>query len=384
MATVKGPSRVFLARFKNDKKKYIQIEPFKVETFHDFGKTKKVPSAAQSRMDKIAGKVLDHYEDTCHKTIVDMEKKIDGLIGKAKASKDPATELPKAEKEAKKIVERTTAMVQKAAASVQGAIEQEVQKALAKEKNYAELLVEYKVKVVYNVSKETIKIATSVVRLAGSSGADVSAWKGLVSSVVKIGKTVNDAAKGESSLRKELDGAIAAHTKNLWKEAEYQKKDSKTLKERAKHLWQKHKKTGDKAAAKLNRYDVYIGGVYKDINKASDDVVANWKKLDAQIGKMKGGFNNPKARKAAANMGPEILKMKKGVEAMSAQLEVKMGYADDMAMLLTEQGVKVDRDSFQKRWRDGRATKDLVAAAKEVATNAKSIKALAEEIAAAV
>lgn len=380
MATVKGPSRIFLARFKNDKKKYIQIAPFKVETFHDFGSMKKVPKAAVGRMDKIATAILDKYEKTCHDTIVDMDKKVDGLINKARVSNDPAAALPKAEAEAEKLVQTTTAMVMKAAAAIQSAISVAVQKELAREKNYAELLLEYKVKVVYNIGKETIKVATNVVRLVGSGGADVSAWKGLVTSAIKIGKTVNDAAKGESSLRKELDSAIADHTKNLWKEDAYKKKDKKTLKDRAKHMWQKHKKTGEKAAGKLKRYDVYIGGLYKDINKSSDEVEESWKKLDKQIAKMEGGFNNPKAKKAVASLGPEILNMKKGVRVLSAQLEVKMGYADDMAMLLTEQGVAVDRDSFQKKWRDGNATKDLVAAAKDILSSAKSIKTLAEEI----
>ncbi len=380
MATVKGPSRVFLARFKNDKKKYIHIEPFKVETQHDFGKIKKPPSAAVKRMDKIATAVLDRYENVCYKTIVDMDAKITGIVGKAKASKNAATELPKAEAEAQKMADRTIAMVKKAAAAVQGAIESEVQKALAKEKNFAELLVEYKVKVVYNIGKETVSVTINVLRLVGTGGADLSAWKGLVTSAVAIGKVVKDASKGEKSVRKDMDGAIADHTKNLWKEDAYKKKDKKTLKDRAKHYWQKHKKTGEKAAAKLKRYDVYIGGLFKDINKAGDDVDASWKKLDKQIAAMPGGFNNPKAKKAVASMGPAILGMKKNLKAMGVMLEEKMAYADDMAMLLTEQGVAVDRDSFQKKWRDGRATKDLLAISKEVFSSAKSIKTLAEEI----
>lgn len=380
MATVKGPSRVFLARFKNDKKKYIQIEPFKVETSHDFGKIKKPPSQAVKRMDKIATKVLDNYEKVCHDTIVKMDNKITGIVGKAKASKDPATEVPKAEAEAQKITERTTAMVKKAAASVQGAIEEQVKKELAKEKNFAELLTEYKAKVVYNIGKQTISVTINVVRLVGTGGADVSAWKGLVTSAISIGKIVKDASKGETSVRKDMDKAIADHTKNLWKEDAYKKKDKKTLKDRAKHYWQKHKKTAEKAAAKLKRYDVYIGGLYKDINKAGNEVDASWKKLDKQIAAMKGGFNNPKAKKAVASMGPAILEMKKNVNAMGDLLEDKMAYADDMAMLLTEQGVAVDRDSFQKKWRDGRATKDLLAISKEIFSSAKSIKTLAEEI----
>lgn len=380
MATVKGPSRVFLARFKNDKKKYIHIEPFKVETSHDFGKIKKPPSQAVKRMDKIATKILDEYEKVCHDTIVKMDNKIIGIVGKAKSSKNAATEIPKAEAEAQKITESTTAMVKKAAASVQGAIEVEVKKELTKEKNFAELLTEYKVKVVYNVGKETISVTTNIVRLVGTGGADVSAWKGLVSSAIAIGKVVKDASKGESAVRKDLDSAIADHTKNLWKEDAYVKKDKKSLKDKAKHYWRKHKKTGENAAGKLKRYDVYIGGLYKDINKAGEEVKSSWKKLDKQIAAMKGGFDNPKAKKAVASMGPAILQMNKNVTAMGAMLEDKMAYADDMAMLLTEQGVAVDRDSFQKKWRDGRATKDLLAISKEVFASAKSIKTLAEEI----
>lgn len=383
MATVKGPSRVFLARFKNDKKKHIEIKPFKVTTTHDFGKVKKVPPDAKRRMDEIASKVLDKYEDTCFETIQDMEKKIDGILGKAKVeagkkgSKEP---IEKAKVEAEKIAKTTISMVQKAAASIQGAVEQQVQKRMAKERNYAELLTEYKVKVVYNVGKETVKVAINVTRLVGSAGADVSAWKGLVQSVVSIGKTVLDAAKKEKAVRSELDKAIADHTKNLWKEDVYKKKDKKTLKDRAKHLWQKHKKTGEKAAAKLKRYDVYVGGVLKEINDASLKVEANWKRLDKQVAKAEGGFSNPKAKKLVAQMGPKILEMKKNVRVTGQILEDKMAYVDDMASLLTMQGVELDRDSFQKKWRDGRATKDLITAAKDVANTAKSIKTLAEEI----
>jgi len=380
MAAVKGPSRIFLARFKNDKKKHVEIKPFKVETFHDFGKMKKVPKAAVSRMDKIATAVLDRYEKVCHETIVDMDRKVDGLINKARVSKDPGAAMPKAEAEAEKIVKTTTTMVMKAAASIQGAITSAVQKELAKERNYAELVQEYKVKVVYSVGKNTIKVAANVIRIAGSGGADIVAWGSLAKSVAAMGKTVTDAAKNESTLRSDLDGAIAEHTKNLWKEDVYQKKEKKTLKEKAKHLWQKHKKTGQKAAAKLKRYDVYIGGLYKQINKSSNEVEANWKKLDKAISKMEGGFANPKARKATAELGPAILALKKNVNTMSKQLEIKMSYADDMAVLLTEQGVKVDRDSFQKKWRDGNASVDMKVIAKEIAVNAWNIKTLAETI----
>jgi hypothetical protein len=380
MATVKGPSRIFLARFKNDKKKYIHIEPFKVETTHDFGKIKKPPSAAVKRMNKIATAVLDKYEDTCHKTIMDMDKKITGIVGKAKASKNAAKDLPKAEAEAEKIASTTIAMVKKAAAAVQGAIEQEVQKALAKEKNFAELLLEYKIKVVYKITKETVKVTINVLKLVGTGGADLSAWKGLVTSAVAIGKVVKDASKGEKAVRKDMDGAIATHTKNLWKEDAYVKKDKKSLKDKAKHYWRKHKKTGETAAAKLKRYDVYIGQLFRNVNKAGSDVDGAWKKLDKQIAAMPGGFNNPKAKKAVASMGPAIMTMKRNLKAMGGMLEDKMAYADDMAMLLTEQGVAVDRDSFQKKWRDGRATKDLLAISKDAFSTAKSIKTLAEEI----
>jgi hypothetical protein len=241
-------------------------------------------------------------------------------------------------------------------------------------------LQEYKAKVVYNIGKETIKIAINVTRLVGSAGADVSAWKGLVQSVVSIGKTVVDATKKEKAIRGELDSAIADHTKNLWKEDVYKKKDKKTLKDRAKHLWQKHKKTGEKAAAKLKRYDVYVGSVLKDINDSSVKVETSWKRLDKQVAKAEGGFNNPKAKKLIAQLGPKILEMKKNVRLMGEVLENKMAYADDMANLLGMQGVELDRDSFQKKWRDGRATKDLLSVAKDVAGTAKSIKTLAEEI----
>ncbi len=380
MATVKGPSRVFLARFKNDKKKYIHIEPFKVETSFDFGKIKKPPSAAVKRMDKIATAVLDKYEKICNDTIKDMDNKINGIVGKAKISKNPHEALKKAEVDAEKIAQTTTAMVKKAAAAIQSAIDQEVRKALAKEKNYAELLVEYKIKVVYNVSKETVKVTINVLRLVGTGGADISAWKGLVTSAVAIGKVVKDASKGESAVRKELNGAIAAHTKNLWKEDAYKNKDTKSLKDKAKHYWQKHKKTGEKAGAKLKRYDVYIGQLFKNINGAGTEVDKSWKKLDKQIAAMPGGFNNPKAKSMVAKMGPAIMTMKRNLRAMGDMLEAKMAYADDMAMLLTEQGVKVDRDSFKKKWEDGRATKELLGIAKEVLTSAKTIKTLAEQI----
>ncbi|WP_445682692.1 hypothetical protein [Radicibacter daui] len=91
--------------------------------------------------------------------------------------------------------------------------EKRVKERLAKNQNYKGHLREWQFKSAFSIITGTIATAAGVARAVASSGADITAYKSILQSVIKIGLTVRDIAKTEEAVAKSLDEAIAALTK---------------------------------------------------------------------------------------------------------------------------------------------------------------------------
>jgi hypothetical protein len=353
------------------------MEPFKVDLVLDFPKVKKLTPYQQKKLGEIAAGVFDDYEDIMEEAITKTDQKIAGIVGKARVKGGAA--VADAQKKAEDLRHTCTVMVDQAARSIEAAVKKELAAEIKRDRNLDELLLEFKIKVVYRVGKNLLKLSLAVTQLVAEGGLDPMAWKKLGTAVYEIGSTIHDAAKGIDTVRKELDLAIAKHTKNLWKEEVYQQKDQKSLKDRAKHLWQKHKKTGENAEKKRKRFDVALASLQKGANESSVMIKKMWTKLDKEVAKL--GIAKPAAKSKIAEVGPRILGMSRDLRLLADDIGKHRAYADDMADLLTMQGVAVTRESFQSRLRSGQGKKDLFKMAKDIKGTAEIARKLAEEIA---
>ena len=401
MAYVKGPSRVFLARFRGqltvgvprntqvsgENPAQIQITPFTVKTAFSFGsKQGQVSPILLKRVEKIANAVLDKYEKICAEEIIRLNKKIVKIWGQARlkaqiehtrgnlAKKE--TILRKGKQQCDNIVATTTVLVKNAAASIQSAIDVEVAKTLKKDRNFAEILTEFQVAVAYRIGKNVIKFTVSIVELVATGGVDPMAWKNMAMSLMNIAKALADLTKGEKKVKEAMFKAIEAFAVAKAKEEDIQLKAAgenswkSFIKKHAKSLWNKLSKKAKAAEASRKRYDVFIGKFMKSVDQQSIE-------LEKQIVSLKKWLNGLKGSEIIQN-GRKVLnqtnEMKRQILDLVDALEGRLAFADSMATYLGEAGVKVERRSFRAKLREGDGFMDLAKAVKDVQGTVKTIK----------
>ncbi len=398
MAFVKGPSRVFLARYRGgltvpaprsaqvsgERPAQIEITPFTVKTAFSFGKKQdQVSPILLKRVEKIAVGVLDRYEKICAEEIIRLNKKIVKIWGQARIKagmqhdlKKKEAILKKAKKQCDDIASTTVVMVKNAAASIQGAIDAEVSKTLKKDKNFGEILTEFKVAVAYRIGKGVVKFAVSIVELVASGGVDPMAWKNMATSLVAIGKAVADLTKSEKKIKADMFKAMETYAAAKVKEEDIQMKAASEkswksfIKKHAKSMWNRLSKKAKAAEASRKRYDVFIGKFMKSVDKQAIE-------LERQIVSLKKWLNSLRGPAIVKN-GRKVLDqtnvMKRQILDLVTALEGRMAFADSVAVYLTEAGVKVDRRSFRNKLREGAGLKDMLMVAKDVQGTVKTIK----------
>lgn len=398
MADKKGPSRKFLARFKGELKvkvpskvqvpgetpAQIQIEPFLVTTSFNFGKKQdQVSPVLLKRVTKIAVEVLDKYEDTCAKEIKALNGKIIETWNNARiraqkiiALDQKEAHLAKAKKQCDNIVSTTVVLVKNAAAAIPSAIDAEVAKTLKKDKNFSEILTEFKAKVILKVGKNVVTFTVSIVELVATGGVDPMAWKNLATSLVSIAKALADLGKSENKVKAEMFKAIEVFAAAKEKEEDIQMKAAQEkswksfIKKHAKSLWNKLSKKAKAAEASRKRYDVFIGKFMKSVDQQSIE-------LKKQVVALKKWLNGLKGSEIVKN-GRAVLdntnKLERQIDNMVDALEGRMAFADSIAGYLNEAGVQVDRRSLRSKLREGDGFMDLAKAATDVQSTAKNIK----------
>lgn len=371
MATFKGPSRKYFARFASVRKVHLQVEPFLVTTEFEVGKGKtELTSIQTKRLNEIASEVIDDFEEKMHDVILQKDQEIDALIQKAEKTGDPKkVELALAASE--KIAKETIDSIKTTANNLEKLLQEKVKAAFKSDKILKELNTEFKIKVVYTIGKSTISLARNVTQLVGSAGADVTAWIGVVKAIKEIGEQVYDAAKGEDKLKDELFMAIAARQKDLnklWLQV------NESLMDKFKR-WRTD--TAKDLEASRKRYDVYLGACIKKIESMSKKLDTARKDLNAELKKLPPD----KGLKLGIPAGKALMDMQTALSTYEKSLNGRRQFADDMAMLVQAMGVEVDRDSYMEKMRKFTvAPKDIFSALKDFKSTCESAVGLVEDI----
>jgi hypothetical protein len=371
MATFKGPSRKYFARFASVKKEYLEVEPFLVTTEFEVGDKKTELSTAQiKRLNEIASGVIDDFEDAMHGVILDKDQEIAGLIGKAKASGDQ-DKIDAAKEAGEKIAKNTLDSITKTAGNLEKLLQEKVKAAFKADKMLKEINTEFKIKVAYNITKSTISLGRNVAQLVGTAGADVTAWVGLAKAIKEIGEQVYDAAKGEDKLKDELFMAIAARQKDLnklWEQvneslfAKFQRWRTDTAKD---------------LEASRKRYDVYLGACIKKVESMSLKLDKARKALNVELKKLPPGEGLKKGIPA----GKALMDMQTALTTYTKGLEARREFANDMAMLVNAMGVEVDRTSYLEKVRKlSISPKTIIDAAKDLKKTGEEAVGLVEDI----
>jgi hypothetical protein len=172
---------------------------FEITTTAMVGKAQPAPSAKVKRMEDVARAELDRYEDTITKECEKFSKQIEGLI------KDGKT------KETQAIVETVNASVKNALLSAKGAAGKAVENARKKEAQGDKLLTEARVKTMVNVTFAGVSLASSALKLAATSGADVTSYLSIAKNLVSLGMELKQQLKHEDALRKDLRVGVNAY-----------------------------------------------------------------------------------------------------------------------------------------------------------------------------
>ena len=165
---------------------------FEIATTALVGKAQPAPSAKVKRMEDVARAELERYEDTITKECERLSKTIEGLIEDGKT------------KQAQAMVETVNASVKNALLSAKGAAAKAVENARKKDAQGDKLLAEARVKTVVNVTFTGISLASSALKLAATSGADVTSYLSIAKSLVSLGMELKQQLKDEEALRKDL------------------------------------------------------------------------------------------------------------------------------------------------------------------------------------
>jgi hypothetical protein len=371
MATFKGPSRKYFARFASVKKDYLEVEPFLVTTEFTVGDKKTDVSSAQiKRLNELASGIIDDFEDAMHDVILKKDQEIAALIGKAKVD-GSAAKIEAAKDAGAKIANDTLTSIKSTADKLEVLLQEKIKAAWKTDKLLKEINTEFKIKVAYNITKSTISLGRNVAQLVGSAGADVTAWIGLAKAIKAIGEQVYDAAKSEDKLKQDLFGAIAARQKDL----------NKLWEQMGESLLEKFNRWRTNTAKELEtsrkRYDVYLGGCIKQVDGMSTKLDAARKKLNVELKKLPPGEGLKKGIPA----GKALMDMQTALNGYVKGLESRRKFANDMAMLVTAMGGEVDRTSYMEKVRKLMIDPiEIVKSAKDVYDTANSAVELIKEI----
>lgn len=373
MATFKGPSRKYFARFASVRKVHLEVEPFLVTTEFEVGNKKTEVSSVQiKRLNEIASAVIDDFEDAMHNVILDKDKEIDALITKAEKSGDSG-QMQQAIAQSEKLAKETIDSIKSTADNLEKLLQEKVKAAFKTDKILKELNTEFKIKVAYNIGKGVIKLASNAAQLGASMGADVSAWIGVAKAVVAIGSEVYEAAKGEDKLKDELFMAIAARQKELNKLWE-QLPSENTLLEKFKR-WRAN--TAKDLENSRKRYDEYLGGCIKKIEGMSIKLDKARKQLNVELKKLPQG----EGLKKGIPVGKALMDMQTALSNYEKKLNGRRQFADDMAMLTEALGVEVDRNSWLEKMRKHTVEpQDIFSALKDFKSTCQSAAGLIKEV----
>ncbi len=177
----------------------LDIPPIRVNIVIEIEGKAEVPKTKMDRLEKVGRDKLDEYEKIITVECDRLNKKIE----KYKMAGDT--------EEAEKVAKEATLAIQGALHNAETAAVQAIAEAKKKEAQGDKLLTEAHVKTVVTFVFSGVKVATSVVRIGASHGADVHAWYSLTKELIKIGLEIKQQLKGEEKLRQDVIDGINAY-----------------------------------------------------------------------------------------------------------------------------------------------------------------------------
>lgn len=342
---------------KNPRPLQLQLESTKVNVEIEI-ETKAPNSAKTDRWTKVAEAEMERYRAI----VVDTVEKVTAPWDKGR---------PLAER--KKDAETLVASINKAYLSMEGAIEKVVREQIKREAQGDKNLLEARIAVAAKGTFKVIAIGKDVAELAVSGGANVKAWISLAKDVVALAKLINDQCKDEPKLREELLKAIGSYcsTKQRRWDEEKKAKDWKAkAKLLAKEIWTSQKSLAGKAEDQRKKYRNEVTAMIQKV----DGVGAKRDKLLSELQK-----SGSVSAKGVAG-GAQMIKLGAAVKTMNTRILECQRFVDDMAYLLTENGVEVDDSTAMQKLKELRGLGSIKEAASEIYSAATNLQTLIEAI----
>ena len=318
-------------------------------------KQKPAPIVLDRLIDKAAMPVIVHYQKTVQAEVNRLQDKFLQMV-KARNAKG-ATEL----------ANTTTHAVKNACASLQGAVEDAVKKQVKIDYRDDQNLLEAQIKVGLTISFKVIAIGKDLAQLTVSAGADPTAWLSLAKNIYGLATVIQQEAQDEKATRKDLLTAVGKYCTDKQRrviEAEKAKKSNKAALELAfKDIYRKFAPESKKVEEERKRYKNKVTKMRHNLEGLSKKTAG----LEAEMKKAK-------TLKEGVKLGAHVMNMKRNVKTTYVALQKAETFADDMAFLLTEAGIKVDDRTFMQKLRAFDNIPDLVSLAKDLKDAASDIQ----------
>ncbi|HEY4083114.1 MAG TPA: hypothetical protein VGM81_20715 [Burkholderiaceae bacterium] len=349
---------------KNPRPVLLELKETKINVEVEI-ETKAPNSAKTDRWTKVAEGEMERYREIVEDTVEKVVTKWDVV--------DKATKLPMSKSEREKQAKDLITSVNNACASMEAAIEKAVKEQIKREAQGDKNLLEARIAVAVKGTFKIIAIGKDVAELAVSGGANVKAWYSLAKDIYTLAKLINDQCKDEPALRDDLLKAIGTYCstkQRRFDEAQKAADWKAQAKLKIKEIWTSQKSLAAKCETQRKSYRNEVTVLIQHVDKLGG------KRDDLQVEMKKTAKLDAEGIKA----GKKLVDLGSSVKSMNTLILKSQAFVDDMAFLLTENGIEVDdRTAMQKL----KALDDLGSiktAAKEIYTAATDLQTIIEAI----
>ena len=325
-------------------------------------KQKPAPIVLQRLIDKAAMPVLREYETVVQAEVDKLQAKYMDMVKKRNA------------KGAAEMAKETSLSVKNACAAVQSAVNEKVKAQIKEDYRDDSNLLEAQVRVGVKVTFTVIGMGKNVAALAVTGGLDLKAWYDLAKGIYELATTINNETKDEATRRKELMETFGRFSGEKIKRTNLIDKATRSNKAKLelafKQIFVSIKSESEKVEAKRKHYKNKVTSMRQELEK-----------LSGKAAKLEEAMKAAKGIKPAVAIGTQVMQMKGQVRAFYLELQKAEGFANDMEMLLTVNGVAVDNSKFTDRMKNLKALPELAKFGKNLNTAAKNLQDMIAAIA---
>jgi hypothetical protein len=318
-------------------------------------KTKPAPIVLDRLIDRAAMPKALEYQKVVQEEVNKLQAKFLDMIKKRNVNG------------AQKLADETSLSVRNACKALQSAVNQAVEAQIKNDYRDDQNLLEAQVRVGLKISFKVISIGKDVAVLGASMGADPTAWISLTKNIYELAVIVQNEAKDEKAVRNDLLNGIGKYCTEKQRRVIAEEKAAKSNKAKfelaLKDLYKTFKPQSEKVEATRKRYKNRVTSMRQDLEKLS--------KKTADLEK---GMKTAKNLKDGVKLGAKVMKMKGDVKTVYLSLSKAETFANDMAFLLTEAGVKVDDRTFMEKIKSLNAVPDFMSLANDLRTAAQDIQ----------